>query len=81
MQRIARPGEGRSGGLRVLLVVKRGEHAFFVHGFAKSARENLRRNELAAVRTLAAELLGANELSLGAMLGNGTLKEVPCDDQ
>jgi len=30
--------------------------AFFVHGFAKSSRENLRRTELSAVRALADEM-------------------------
>ena len=45
-QRIARPGQGRSGGVRALVLFRRGERAFFVHGFAKSAREDLRRDEL-----------------------------------
>ena len=78
-QRIARPGQGRSGGVRALLVLQRGEGAFFVHGFAKSDRENLRRKELAAVRSLADEMLGLNEASLEAMLANGTISEVNCD--
>ena len=37
-QRIARPGQGRSGGVRALVLYRLGERAFFVHGFAKSAR-------------------------------------------
>ena len=41
-QRIARRGRGRSGGFRTIVVFRRGELAFFVHGFAKSDRENLR---------------------------------------
>ena len=54
--------------------------AFFVHGFAKSDRENLRRNELGAVRALAEEMLGLDEAGLEAMLVNGTISEVNCDD-
>ncbi|MDE0050613.1 MAG: type II toxin-antitoxin system RelE/ParE family toxin [Rhodospirillales bacterium] len=56
-QRIARKGGGRSGGFRTLVVFRRGALAFFVHGFAKSDRENLRRKELAGLRSLADEYL------------------------
>ena len=46
-QRIARRGGGRSGGFRTIVLLRRGALAFFVYGFAKSDRENLRRDELA----------------------------------
>ena len=80
-QRIARKGQGRSGGFRVIVVFRRGERAFFVHGFAKSDRENLRRNELRALRSLANEMLGLDGAGLEAMLANGTISEVRCDGQ
>ena len=78
-QRIARRGQGRSGGFRVLVVFRRGDRAFFVHGFAKSDRENLRRKELMALRTLADELFGLDGPDLEAMLANGTISEVKCN--
>ena len=78
-QRIARPGRGRSGGVRALLVLRRGDCAFFVHGFAKSDRANLRRTELGAVRALADEMLGLDEAGVEAMLANGTISEVNCN--
>ena len=78
-QRISRPGQGRSGGVRAILVLRRGERAFFVHGFAKSDRGNLRRAELRAVRSLANEMIGLDETGLDAMLANGTISEVKCD--
>ncbi len=80
-QRLARPGQGRSRGVRAILVLRRGEQAFFVHGFAKSDRANLRQAELRAVRALADELLGLDDAALGAMLANGAISEVICDDQ
>ena len=80
-QRVARQGRGRSGGFRVIVVFRRGDRAFFVHGFAKNDRENIRRKELAALRSLADELLGLGDPGMGAMLANGTLHEVNCDDQ
>ena len=78
-QRIARQGRGRSGGFRAIVVFRRGERAVFVHGFAKSDRENLRRNELGALRSLADEMLGLDGPGLEAMLANGTISEVNCD--
>ena len=42
-QLIVRKGGGRSGGFRQIVVFYRGALAFFVHGFAKSGREKLRR--------------------------------------
>jgi len=78
--RVARPSQGRSGGVRAILALRRGERAFFVHGFAKSDRENLRRRELRAVRALADEMLGIDVAGLEAMLANGTIDEVICDD-
>ena len=78
-QRIARQGQDKSRGVRAIVVLRREESAFFVHGFAKSDRENLRRNELRALRTLANEMLGLDGPSLEAMLANGTISEVSCD--
>ena len=78
-QRVARQGQGRSGGFRVIVLYRRGERSFFVHGFAKSDRENLRRNELRALRELANEMFGLDEPGLEAMLTNGTISEVSCD--
>ena len=78
-QRVARQGQGRSGGFRVIVLYRRGEWSFFVHGFAKSDRENLRRNELRALRELANEMFGLDEPGLEAMLANGTISEVSCD--
>ena len=53
-QRIARVGEGKSGGYRSIIIYKSGSKAFFVFGFAKSMRENLTGPELLAYKQLAA---------------------------
>lgn len=78
-QRIARKGAGRSGGFRSIVLFRRGELAFFVFGFAKSGRENLRRDELKAFRTLADAMLKLDEVGLHAALANGTIIEVNND--
>ena len=80
-QRIARRGRGRSGGFRTIVVFRRGERAFFVYGFAKSGRENLRRDELETFRQLAREYLALDRSGLSAALAVGAIVEVNCDDQ
>ncbi len=79
-QRIARKGRGRSGGFRAIMLFRRDELAFFVYGFAKSNRANLRRNELEAFRMLADEMLNLTGTNLAAARANGTIIEVTCDD-
>lgn len=79
-QRIARPGQGKSGGLRAIVLFRGLEWSFFAYGFAKSDTDNLRRDELKAFRLLADEMLGMDEASLQAVLENGTLAEVICDE-
>lgn len=78
-QRIARTGQGRSGGFRTIMLFRRDEYCFFVYGFAKSDRDNLRQDELKAFRLLADEMLGMDEAGLEAALSNGTIMEVDCN--
>ena len=80
-QRIARAGGGRSGGFRTIVLFRRGELAFFVYGFAKSDRENLRPDELAAFRLLANEYLGLDKAGLTAAQSVGAIIEVKCNGE
>ena len=80
-QRVARKGGGRSGGFRTILLFRRGELAFFVYGFAKSGRQNLRRNELETFRLLADEHLALDRTGRLAARAVGSIIEVQCDDQ
>lgn len=77
-QRLARKGQGKSGGFRSIVLFRRGEKAFFVYGFAKSDRDNIRRDELKAFRTLADEMLAYDDQTLKIVLRNGTLTEIKC---
>lgn len=80
-QRIARRGQGKSGGFRVVIVFHAGALAVFVHGFAKSELDNVRDDELAALRRLASELLSYDDKALGRAVTSGTLVEIECDGQ
>ena len=80
-QRIARPGQGKSSGFRVVIVFNAGALAVFVHGFAKNERDNIRDDELSALRRLASELLAYDDKAMARAIASGTLMEVRCDGQ
>jgi len=80
-QRIARPGQGKSGGFRTLIVFRAGARAFFVHGFAKNAKDNIERDELTALKKLASELLAFDDKTIARAIESGTLVEVACDEK
>ena len=79
-QRMARKGQGRSGGYRSIVLFRRAEKAFFVYGFAKSDQDNIRPNELKAFRKLASEMLALDDKALTAAMENGTIAEVICNE-
>jgi hypothetical protein len=64
-----------------LIVVQPGARAFFVHGFAKNEKDNIRNDELAALRKLASELLAYDDKAIARVVASGTLLEVMCDEQ
>ena len=49
-QRIARPGQGKSGGFRTLIAYRRNERAVFLFGFAKNERANIDDDEIETMR-------------------------------
>ena len=80
-QRIARPSEGKSGGFRSIVLLRAGEKAFFVYGFSKSARGNVRQDELQGFRQLADAMLNYDDATLAKALESGALQEVRTDEQ
>ncbi|WP_027578794.1 type II toxin-antitoxin system RelE/ParE family toxin [Bradyrhizobium sp. Ai1a-2] len=74
-QRVARPGEGKRGGFRLL--VGFGSHrAVFLFGFAKNERENIDDAELVTLRQIAESFLNASDPKIEQALKDGTLIEV-----
>jgi hypothetical protein len=78
-QRIARPNEGRSGGFRSIVLFRSGDKAFFVYGFAKNAKENIRADELRAFRLLAVQMLAYDADALNNALRSEAIVEVKYD--
>ena len=75
-QRLARPGEGKSGGYRVIVFFRSEFRTVFVYGFTKSGRDNIDRGELRAFKNDAKEQLSLTDEQLEKWLKNRTLIEV-----
>ena len=80
-QRIARSGQGKSSGFRTLIVFRAGTRAVFVHGFAKSEKDNIEKDELVALKKLATELVGYDDKTLARAGASGVLLEVKCNEK
>jgi hypothetical protein len=75
-KRIARPGQGKSGGYRTLVATNRGSRWIFASGFAKNARSNIDPNEGAALKKLSATLLKLTQAALTKAQTAGAIIEV-----
>lgn len=78
-QRVARPGKGRSGGYRTLILFRRGDRAIFAFGFAKSAQANISKADLALLRDAATEALEWSGAQLDRLVASETLVEIEND--
>lgn len=79
-QRVARPGQGRSGGFRMVVAYRAAGRAVFLYAFAKSDRDNIDGDELEALRTIGANWLAASAELVGQAIEDGDLKEIEHDD-
>jgi len=75
-KRIARAGQGKSGGYRVLVASNFGERWVFMFGFAKNERDNIDDDELKLIKRLAATLLSLSESDVHKALTDGELLEI-----
>jgi hypothetical protein len=80
-KRIARLGQGKSGGFRTLVATNRDSRWVFVFGFAKNQRGNIDAVEETALKKLATHLLSLTAEALGVAQEAGELMEVQCDAQ
>ena len=80
-QRIARQGQGKSGGSRSIVLFRRHGRAVFVYGFEKKDRANIETRELAAFRELADIVLGYSEAETAKRVADGALLEIPPREQ
>lgn len=74
--RMAREGEGKSGGYRTLLAYRRGDVAFVIDVFAKSDFENLDAERLAALKGLSVRILSADREEIEFLIDSGAFREL-----
>jgi hypothetical protein len=79
-QRVARPGEGRSGGYRTLIAYRAGDLAVFLYGFAKNDLDNIGDDDLEDFQTLGRQWLD-DARKIAKDLAAGILIEVNHDDK
>jgi len=78
-QRVARPGQGRSGGYRTLILFRIGRRAVFAFGFAKSDQANIAPADLALLKDTASMTLALTEDDIAQLVATGQLIEVTSD--
>ena len=77
--RLARLGEGKSGGHRIIVYFRNKFRTFFVYGFSKSVRGNVSNKELRAFKIDAKEDFALTDAQISAWLKRGTLIEIPLE--
>jgi len=75
-QRVARPGQGRSGGFRMIVAYRSEDKAFFLYGFAKNDLDNIGDDELQTLRDLASDMLTRSDTILDRAKEAGELQEI-----
>lgn len=75
-QRVARKGQGRRGGYRVMIAFRSRDFSVFLFGFAKSDEDNIDDRQLAVLRRIAASWLSADATSIKKAVEQGELTEV-----
>jgi len=75
-----RAGQGKSGGYRTLIALRRGDRAVLLYGFAKNERSNIDAEELDEFRRLARGFLELTAQQIGALIAENELMEVNDDE-
>lgn len=75
-QRIARPGQGKSGGYRTIILFRKSERAVFVYGFAKSERADISPDEEMEFKAAARHVLRLTEKQIAELVQEGDFVKV-----
>lgn len=78
-KRVALPGQGKRGGARTLVATRMTDRWFFLYGFGKNERANIKPDELKALQEVAKEWLAFADYQLVTALLAGEIEEI-CHD-
>jgi len=74
--RVARSGEGKSGGFRVIVLFRSGDKTFYVYGFPKSEKANIDEKELRNFKERAKDYFSLTNEQLEDRINQGKLIEL-----
>ena len=74
--RIARPGEGKSGGYRAIVFFRRGNKTFCHYAYPKTSRDNISEKELRVFKKLAKKHLAMTYEHLAEAVKSGEFIEI-----
>jgi hypothetical protein len=80
-QRVARKGQGRSDGYRMIVGYRMKDRAVFLLGFAKNGRENIEADELLSLREIAHKSLATDAARIQRELELGNLQEINYEEE
>lgn len=75
-KRVSIGNKGKSGGARTIVAFKLNDKAFFIYGFAKSARNNITNQEKDALKELAKVYFNYNDKQINQAIKIGEFFEV-----
>ena len=75
-QRISRPGEGKSGGYRAIIIFRHEDSAFFVFGYAKSVISDIDEKDVKNFKESAKTLLSFTSKQIETLLKKTVLTEI-----
>jgi len=73
-------GQGKRGGARTLLAYRKSDKAFFIYGFAKNVRANIKEIELKSLKIYAKLLLSYDEKELKKAIKEKALIQIEVDN-
>jgi len=74
--RVARPGEGKSGGYRVIVFFRSEERTFYQYAFPKSSRGNINQKELRSYKRMAKIRFAMSDSELAVAINAGEFIEI-----
>lgn len=78
-QRVARRGQGKSGGYRTIIAYRSGDRAVFLHGFAKSDVDNIDADDLERLKGAARQMMTWDQSQISKQLVSGAWLEIEDD--
>ena len=75
-KRVGVSGRGKSGGVRTLIAINKGDRWFFVYGFEKNDRANISDDELESLQKIAKALLPRTRQQLDEAVMDRSLEEI-----